>query len=434
MHNSKEQFLFRLLIVLTPFHYFLFTILLKDYSFLKYWKEVTILLLCVIILIKNLSKITLIDRTFNLTLVDITILYFLIPVFFSFFFLTDSKSDGLYMLRVYLQPILVFYIAKNIRISEKQYNSLIKIIFATAMVLSAYGVFQALILGDQFLINLGYGTKYEGRLLDSYYISGFGNFQRVVSTFVNTNVCALYLCFSLLLVFINSNLFSKRYFTFGVLLILFAILFTFSRSTWIPLFIVLIIIMKYLNKTFPAIRRILLILPVFMLFFLSIFSSILNLRIFEKLYLFLLNSITLKDTSVAGRTGIWNEAIEIAKNNIFGIGMGYTGAKAGVLGKGDIIASESSYLTIMLDFGIQGLISFFLIFIILLYTSLRNINYYRIYTKIKMLNLGIILATITIFTSMFFSNYIHDIELMTIYFTIIGLGLNRYLYNSIINK
>lgn len=430
MYNYLDQRLLRLLIILLPFHYFIFTIILNDLGFLKYWKEGIILLVFLIIVLKEGNEI-LKNKQCELTLFDVSIFFFIIPVLFSFFFLTTDKNDGLYMLRVYLQPFLIYFIFRNIRMTEIQFNKFIHIVFNVGIVLSLYGLFQAIILGDQFLIKLGYMTKYEGRLLDSYYISGFGNFQRVVSTFVNANVCAIYLSFSLILVFINSQIFTKRKFIFGSVIILIAILFTFSRSTWIPLLFVLIYIVNYLKRVYPSLKKYFLTLPFLLILFISFFSYILNLNVLEKLYLFIYRTLTLQDTSVAGRSDIWSEAFNIVKNNIFGIGMGHTGAKAMVLGN-DIISSESSYLTIFLDFGIQGFISFLLLFIFSIKVSFNNRKTYKNHENLKLLNTGCILATSMIMISMFASNYIHDIELFTIYYIIIGLGSNRYLYNSII--
>jgi O-antigen ligase len=426
-----DQRLLMVLIILTPFHYFIFSILLKEYDFLKYWKEVVISITCLLIFTRKISE-SLRNKQFGLTVLDISILYFLIPIVFSFLFLTTDKSAGLYMFRVYIQPLLVYYIVRNINMTEYQFNKFTKIIFNVAIILSAYGLFQAIVLGDQFLISLGYTLKYEGRLLDSYYIFGFGNFQRVVSTFFNSNVCALYLSFSLIIVFMNNHIFTKRKLILGLTIILLAILFTFSRSTWIPLLFVLFYILKYFKNTFPSLRKIIILFPLLWISFLFIASTLFDLMIFERLYAFIYNSITLKDTSAAGRSDIWAQAVSIIKDNIFGIGMGHTGAKAMALGN-DFIPSESSYLTILLDFGIQGLIPFLLIFISTIYISFKNINRFRYNKKIKLINIGRILATVMIMVSMLFSNYIHDIELFTIYYFLIGLGSNKFLIQDVID-
>lgn len=433
MINLIEQNLFKFFIFLTPFHYFVFTIILNDFEVLKYWKELTLFILVIILIGKKLSNLSQISLlTFNIF--DIFLIYLLIPVFFSFLIMTDDKSDGLYMLRVYLQPILVYFIVKNLNLKEISLTKLTKLVFNVAVILSLYGLFQALLLGDQFLINLGYSLKYEGRLIDSYYISGFGNFQRLVSTFVNANVAALYLSFSLILVFVNSMVFTRLKLSIGIPIILIGIIFTFSRSTWIPLFFILIFMLFYLKDIYPSFKKIALFLPLFLLVIVFSLSGILKLGIFEKIYSFIYRSITFKDTSVAGRSDIWLEAINISKNNLFGIGLGNTGAKAMVLGNNTMISSESSYLTILLDFGVQGFIPFVLMFFVIGFINFKNIKKYKFSSKIKLLNVGSILGTFLIMTSMLFSNYIHDIEIFTIYYLLVGLSFNKFLYRNILQE
>ena len=55
-------------------------------------------------------------------------------------------------------------------------------------------------------------------------------------------------------------------------------------------------------------------------------------------------------------------SLEVIYSNPLGIGMGYTGAKATVLGN-PIIYAESSYLTILIDFGIPTAVLYFFIYI-----------------------------------------------------------------------
>jgi hypothetical protein len=293
-----------------------------------------------------------------------------------------------------------------------------------------YGLFQALILGDKFLIRLGYRLGADGRLTNPFYISGFGDFQRVVSTFVNPNTCAMYLSLILIFIFINSNSFKRKQLVNGVLLIITTIIFTFSRSAWIPLFIVILIMVKYLKKEMPQIKKIIFISLISLLILLILISIISDMNIFERIFEFIYRSITLKDTSADGRPEIWKYAFSIFKENIFGIGMGQTGAKASVLGN-TMIAAESSYLTIMLDFGLQGIIIFVFMYIFSMYINFCNIKKSNKYSKILILNLGCMIATIMMCISMFFSNYVQDVELQIIYYLIIGFGSNKYLYTSI---
>jgi O-antigen ligase len=432
MNSSIEHYLLRFFLILFPFHYFIFSIILADYDFLKYWKEIILIIICTIIF-KKQRNIFLDYKKWDFTLFDLSILLFVVPVIFSFLFLTENKTDGLYMIRVYFQPLIIYFIARNIYMTENHFNKLTNTLLNVGIVLAVYGLFQSIALGEQFLLNLEYPTKFEGRLKDSFYISGFGDFQRVVSTFVNPNVAALYMSFLLILIFMNFRKLKNRKLMFGVTLLFLAIFFTFSRSTWIPLFIVAIFVISYLWKTHPNLKKILLYSPIIFTFLLSIFSILFNLNIFGKLYSFVYRSLTLEDTSAAGRTQIWNHALGIIRENIFGIGMGQTGAKATVLGN-DSIPSESSYLTILLDFGIQGFIPFILLFVSVLYISFRNLKQFNKNEQITLINMGCLLATIMILIAMMVSNYIHDIELLTLYYLIIGLGSNKHLYRSIIGS
>lgn len=405
-------------------HYMFITIILNDNILFKFWKEILIVIMLFDIFILKFN-----NRYESRLMIDyssIVIFFFLACLFISSL-ITNNISKCIYVIRLYCIPLLIYYIGKNnASFTKKSVSKIIKYIIVFYCIICIWGIFQALVLGDKFLINLGYPLKYEGRLRDSYYFGGFGNFQRVMSTFSNTNVFGAILGMLIIISIFNISVFSKRR-NGKIAIAIFSItlLLTFSRSNWIALSIILLMISRKNPKLLKSIFISFCIIGLF-IFIYGILSDV---NIFEILKQYLYNTVTLKEDSAVGRFGIWREAFNIFIYNPLGIGFGNVGTVSLVLNGRIIIPGESSYLAILLDTGIQGAICFF---------STILYNYIAIYkTKLQNKDANNFLRTVRyiilyILIMFIFSNHIYDLEITVFTFFFIGLARNKNFIQSFI--
>ncbi|TNV68459.1 O-antigen ligase family protein [Trichococcus shcherbakoviae subsp. psychrophilus] len=400
--------------------YFLFSAVFQNLGMLKLFKE----FLMIIILTSILFRMK-IDKV---NLIDISIISFLVMVGLSYMFFTENKVSTLYIIRCYIEPFIIYFIAKNTKWNIESFNNFIIKIFNFTFWLSLYGMFQAHILKDVFLMNIGYPT-FNGKLTNPFYLSGFGRFQRVVSTFVNPNMFAFFLGVIILIAYCNKSLFNNikmKYLKFSVVIV--ALLLTFSRSNLIPFVICLIFYGLYNSKHFGLnIKKILMSLLIFMIVT-SILKYNFDIDIINYFIKLTQRTISLEDTSAAGRPIIWRSAFNRFKDNIFGIGLGKTGSKSVYIGNEMLEPAESSYLTLLLDTGIQGFICYIFIFVSIMYSCFKNMNKAN-NIVLRDMNLSLIYLTLYIFIALAFSNYVLDFEIMSVYYCIVAI-INKIQKNS----
>ncbi|WP_438757158.1 O-antigen ligase family protein [Enterococcus sp. AZ126] len=408
--------------------YIFFSITLHDNPLVKYWKEliVVVYLLLLIPKIFELKKSNTAILDVKLGIWSLFYFLFLISLVISTVLFTQSISTAFFVIRRYVLPVLIFIIARNLSIDTKDVFKFFSYIFKFFSLICIWGIFQAYVLGDQFLINLGYPIKYAGRLKDSFYFGGFGSLQRVVSTFSNTNVFGATLGLILVVVLINREYINVKYYNvlFGIYCL--TLLLTFSRSNWLSLSFVIILVMTKKRGILSKAS----ILVVGVVLSLIVVSALFNINMFDILIKYIESTITLEDNSAAGRKGIWLEAFSYFLDNPFGIGLGRVGTVSDVVSTGyDRIMGESSYLAVLLDTGIQGFIGYYgMIGSILL-------SFYNRMKKSKSLlfkniNFTGVCLTIYILVMFIFSNHIYDMEITVFYFLFIGLLSNKKIYKK----
>ena len=406
-------------------HYMFVTIMLNDNISLKFWKEIILIILVGDTLLSRMLNGDI--KGISMDYTGIILIFFVINLSFAALFMTNNISNAVFVARRYLIPIFVYYFAKrNNILSKKIISKLIKVILVFYSVIASWGIFQAFVLGDDFLINLGYPLKYEGRLRDSYYFGGFGDLQRVVSTFSNTNVFGAVLGILIILVLFNPTLTeSFKYKKYCIFLLMLAFILTFSRSNWLSMSIVMLFPIIKNNK----IRK--KILPIFLSisFILLIYNLITDVNIFQIFQKYMSDTLTMKDDSAAGRSGIWQEGLTIFMNNPFGIGLGKVGTVSEGLSGEISIAGESSYIALLLDTGIFGAMSYILALITIYDNTKKYANMsYELSNFFKTVRTIIIYLLIMFL----FSNHIYDLEIMIIAFFIFGLSKNKIFINSLI--
>lgn len=421
MLKKVETISINIMITLLSVHYLLITILLREYDFLKYWKEISIFgLFCIAAYRFYKSK-----KKYKLDIIEILICAFIIlNIIYTVIFSRDILA-GLYMNRIYIEPVLLYIIFKNLDLDRTEYENIIKCLFITASVIAIYGVIQAIFLGHDFLKFLGYPYReFNGRLTPSYYLSGLGNFQRVSGTFVSPNIYSFYASTVAIILYSNLKIVKNiKFYQIGFVSILVSILLTFSRSSILGLGVVFIYmilnskdkkkIIKYLLGIFLA--------SFVAIFFISKFSSVNLIDKFEHL---IKSTITLEDTSAVSHLDSFKKSVGLIKENPMGLGLGNNGPKGLVFSKNSNL-TESAYFLMIFDLGIIGFVVYYSMWITLFYKS------YKICKEKKQdygVNYTIKLLTIFSLVAFIFLPYIHDMEIICFYFIFAGIANNESKY------
>ena len=149
-----------------------------------------------------------------------------------------------------------------------------------------------------------------------------------------------------------------------------------------------------------------------------------------KIFKWITDTFAGRESSSAGRSGIWKAAFMASVKHPLGLGYGHAGALASSnLTTSQVFSSENSYLTITLDVGWLG--TFLYVFFI---ASLVQI--FRRYSKLFIdksdfygNRLCVCGFTILIYLSivMFFSNHIQDMETICFAYLFVGIALHIYM-------
>lgn len=415
------------LIVLLVINYMVITIMLHDNFIFKYARDVILLFLMLFVFTRHNT-----NRILKNRLLIIFILLFSL-MFFVGILKSDSLSVVLVVLRKYYFPLGVLLVVANINF-YKNFNRLTQFFLMFFGVISFFGLFQAFILGDSFLRNIGYPVVYSysyGRemLYNSYYFGGLG-IQRVVATLSSSNTCALILGVVLIFLITSDEFVVLKHKKMYYLLILFGYLGTFSRSNFLALIMIFLFVgCKYV----PYKKQLLFGCMTVCVFALAVGVYQGSSGFLYKILLWIQSSLNFSESSAAGRSEIWAFALEYALENPLGIGLGHVGSVAFNAGLGEIILSaENSYLTIALDTGIIGLLCYVGMMLTLLNIlkinshKLKNIGDVRGY-RICLSSRIVLIYTMIV---MFFSNHIQNMEAMSIVYAIVGVAISYTYYKS----
>lgn len=406
------------LIVLLMVNYTLVTILMKDYFVMKLMRDFLLLLLVILCLLNGRIK-----RFSGM-----------IPIFVfvlmcgSAFLKANSLSLGLVFLRRYLFPLVLFAVIMQMDMGDKvkQLSRFALILFA---ILCAWGIFQAHVLGDTFLMKIGYPSHYAqhyGRriIANSYYFGGFG-IQRVVSTLCNPNVFALILGSTLIFVFFGFFRFSNKKLAAVLLAVIAAgYILTVSRSNFLAMGVVIVLFaLPYIPHKKYLFIGIGIIAAVFVVVGLIQGQDSLLFRLFE----FVLDSFSFSEGSAAGRPERWSAALEGISQNPFGVGLGHVGALAWEAGVRDVYYScENSYFALMLDTGWLGAAAYIAFVGIQVVQMKRYAKVFRKNGDVaneKLCMSGVVITAYFLLVFLF-SNHVHDMEAMSVIYVYIALVLS----------
>lgn len=414
----NRTFWLEILIVMLVINYMVVTIILGDPPYLKYLRDVLLLCIAGGILCSGLVRT---DKSMGWHLI------FMLALLVGTV-QTSGLSTVIKLLRKYIFPLLALFVAVRADLFSDMRRFLKFLLYFFAIV-ALWGVFQAQILGDDFLKQLGYPTEYsylykDMMLYNSYYFGGFG-IQRVVSTISNSNVCALIL--GMVLIFLcvcYPMLNGMKGKNICILIMLLGYVLTFSRSNFLALIVVGVVLL------YPHIphKKVLVAAGVAMV----IAAVIVGIAqgedgLIYKLVQWVIKTLQFKESSAAGRPERWGAAMNAIKQNPLGIGFGHVGVMAPA-GETEYYSCENSFFAVALDTGWIGFVSYYGFLGTALYKlwkcakSLRRNNDQ---TGYRICFAGVVIGLYLAIVFMF-SNHIYDMEAMTIFYILLGCGLGVY--------
>ena len=415
-HNKIDRFITELLIILLAINYMIVEIILKSNFVLSCLRD--ILLASLLILTVRKIKVT-ISKPFYCVII------FMILAALALCH-TNSLATGIIAIRRYYFPILFLFCISNIDIDNNNHYIICFMVKLLAL-LSAWGIFQADILGDSFLRKIGYPLVYSyayGRdmLYNSFYFGNLG-IQRVVSTFSSSNIyglCSGIVLIASIILYEYINIKCKNIL---IILILAGYILSFSRSNFLALLVIFIV---YLRKYIPH-KKIVYFSITVLIIALIIWGIIQgNSGVLYKISTWIVNTFAGRESSSAARSGIWKAAFMESVKHPLGLGYGHVGALANSdLATSQVYSSENSYLTIALDMGWLGTF----LYIFFLASLVKVLIRYSIMFNNKSDYYGNRLCvcgyTILIYLSivMLFSNHIQDMETICFAYLFAGIAL-----------
>lgn len=310
----------------------------------------------------------------------------------NFFSFSQIITASFFLFR-FVAYFFISVVVYNV-IRKNQIGNWLNFLLLLAVVFSSLGFLQLLILPDlSFLVVYGWDPHQD----------------RIVSTFLDPNFAGI--AFAIFLAFSTSlYLYKKNYMYLGVaILLLFALVFTYSRSSYLALIVVMFVI---------GVAKAPKLIVLTLLFFLT--SVLVNTHFRERI----VGAATLDETAQA-RVESWQKALTIFKNNfLFGTGFNtyrfvqskqgnfaYDNPQGGHSGSG----TDSSILLVAATTGIFGLSFFLLLIFTILDITSRSL-------KTSYLGLASFSSLLAILVHSQFVNSFFFPQIMLLIWFIVGLN------------
>lgn len=381
------------------------------------WKEMTLLTAGGLLVVYHVLK----GRPVQVQLCDLIAFLFLCYLFLLFL-LAPDKGLAVYALRVYAEPIFVYYVARSVTLDFVGLERFFCYFFVLAVLISCWAIFQAAALGDSFLIDLGYETLPGGKLASGFYIAMFF-FQRAVGTFASPNTYGIYLQMVILLgVFLwyAGSFKSRKWFFAALSLLVCGLLYSFSRSAWLATLAAVGLFM-FLFLDWRKFLRIALKTGAVILLLVAI-VGLAKPELVVPVATHIKNTLTLEDPSTMGHIESLLEGFAIVGDNPFGIGLGLSGPRA--LARSDqAINAESAFFVLAFDVGIPGLFLYCLFLLTVILRLLASVRKRR-----EQKEKALILTVIAIFAGQMIAwnllPYIIELETTLFLFALLGIAHN----------
>ena len=311
-------------------------------------------------------------------------LFFLIALSASLLTSINITAGPVEIARI-LSSALIFYTAFVVVENSKDLSNLIKVIIISALIPSLVAIYQ-------FFTQTGLTVPYEGV------------YNRVFGTFTHPNMLAFYLVLVLALCFVVYLISDKKKVTvtlFGLIAILYlvALAFTYTRSAWLGLLLIVVLLGLTRFRKFLIIS--LVILGICYFSFQQINSRVQNLASADP------------SSSVQWRIQMWHDSIGYAMQRpILGYGIGNSNQVI-LDNRGPQYGSDfehNDYIRVALDAGLIGLIAF-LVLIINLLLTLFKIYREQKKPRLKILAFVIFILAISFYLISFGDNILTDTAL-----------------------
>ena len=307
--------------------------------------------------------------------------FFFVLYLITLFLLSNDKGIAFFGFRSFAEPIIVYFIARSITVPLDLFLRYLKWMVVLGTLISLWAIFQAGVLGEDFLVKMGYdvlgvpNTDPSRPLSNAFYLS-LTRTIRAIGTFNSPNNFGNYL--EIVIVFtvflISSGLLKRRFWGGLSLAVLFSgLLYSFSRSAWIALFLAMAFF-SMLTATFCRnIKRFMAFASIMVLVFIAgrqfIPGTIIPLTAAH-----VSHSITLEDPSARTHVLSLKEGVERLLSEPLGTGLGTSGPRSRQKG---FFHSENSFIILGFDAGVLGLLIYLVFLSSIAYDLLRKILFVR---------------------------------------------------------
>lgn len=329
-----------ILVALMPFHTQVCEYLIPG-GIDNLWRDILLVLGLILTLVGRGGKFN-----FGEYGVCILLMWFICIMYTAF---SNNINSALNMGRTYLMPTLIYFIVINSKVDKEK---ILKIIIGVGTLLAIWGMFQAFVLKDTFLVNLGYPSINGHLSSSSFYISGFFGIQRVTSTFASPNIAGCY--FGIILITMSYMSTSNHILNIMKLIVLAALITTFSRSAIIATVLVLVVKNIRDHDFSSLIKKTILIIPIACIILYLVDQYLLNGLVLRMLTSSINGVSSGTDASFQKHTTDITAFTNVI-NHPFGLGFGNNGPMAN--GFTENLVESSIYLLIY-DFGIIGMLIF----------------------------------------------------------------------------
>lgn len=222
--SNITHYLTLILLIFMPLHFYVFELFTKDFKLDNIWRDLIIILILAILFFKKQIKIDMISW-----IIIVNILAIGAVAIHSK--LTNNYPGTLNILRTYTMPCLAYFISKNIKLDDKKYSNIFKTLGIVFAIIAIYGMFQAFVLGPDFLVKIGYRSENGVLISHSFFISHFYGEQRVTGTFVSPNNMGIVFAMVMLMLIFSKHMREWKNRSIALFFMLIALMGTFSRSS-----------------------------------------------------------------------------------------------------------------------------------------------------------------------------------------------------------
>ncbi len=371
LNNLIKNGLFFLILSL-PFFAFLTIFLCSifgHYTAIRLYPETVLLILMFLssyYLIKNKSQAKVF---FNDNLIRLIILFSIIDIvagliaYYNHGVSLKAFGYGLIIdLRIYLVFTVGYLISLKFKLKE---STLYKLILYPAIAVVGFGLLQILVLPNNFLSHFGYN---KSTILPFETINNNSKYVRIISFLRGSNPLGTYLIlpFSALFMLLITKSKDRLKIIIAILAAALVLLFSFSRSSWIGVVLAIAVII-YFKIPSTALRKKLIYLTIGFLIIISIITIVFrNNTVFSNLVFHTQANSKSAQSSDGGHLSALKSGINDIAKFPLGSGTG-TAGPASVYNVAQPRIAENFYIQIGQETGVQGLIVFLCIQLLVIY-------------------------------------------------------------------